>query len=81
MMGDARDTLIQSVRNLPEQPDVVVLVEREDPEERATLIADGCLAILNHTLEDETLKAGGAAGEILREIFPVPTLWYGVNYV
>lgn len=57
LMGDARDTLIQSVRNLPEQPDVVVLVEREDPEERATLIADGCLAILNHTLEDDTLKA------------------------
>ena len=57
VVGDAQHAFIQSVRNLPEQPDVVVLVDQEDPEERASLIADGCLAILNQTLEDDSLKA------------------------
>jgi len=57
VMGDEQDAFIQSIRSLPEQPDVVVLVEREDPKERARLIADGCLAILNQTLEDDSLKA------------------------
>ena len=31
--------------------------------------------------EEALLKAGGRAGEVLREIFPIPGLWYGVNYV
>lgn len=31
--------------------------------------------------EDELLKLGGQAGEILRACLPLPGLWYGVNYV
>ena len=31
--------------------------------------------------EESLLQNGGRAAEILREILPIPTLWYGVNYV
>ena len=31
--------------------------------------------------EEPLLASGGRAGEILREIFPIPALWYGLNYV
>ena len=31
--------------------------------------------------EEALLEAGGRAGEVLREIFPIPALWSGVNYV
>lgn len=31
--------------------------------------------------EEKLLARGGRAGEALREIFPIPALWYGVNYV
>ena len=31
--------------------------------------------------EEKLLQSGGQAGEILREIFPIPGLWYGLNYV
>jgi len=57
LIADAPDALIQSVRSLPEQPEVVVLTDREDAVERATLLAQGCVAILNPSLEDDTLKA------------------------
>lgn len=30
--------------------------------------------------EDELLSQSGKAGEVLREIFPLPGLWYGPNY-
>ena len=30
--------------------------------------------------EEPLLASGGRAGEILREIFPIPALWYGLNY-
>lgn len=31
--------------------------------------------------EAEALKAGGRAGEVLAEVFPLPALWYGPNYL
>jgi hypothetical protein len=31
--------------------------------------------------EEPLLASGGRAGEVLREIFPIPALWYGLNYV
>lgn len=31
--------------------------------------------------EEALLKAGGRAGEALRQVFPIPALWYGINYV
>jgi DNA-binding NtrC family response regulator len=57
LMGNAPEALIQSVRSLPEQPELVVLTDRENADSRATLLAQGCLAILNTSLNDDTLKA------------------------
>jgi two-component system response regulator AtoC len=48
--------LVQSVRDLPEQPEIVVLTDTEDADERASLLASGCLAVLNRKLEDRRLK-------------------------
>jgi len=31
--------------------------------------------------EEELLQTGGPAGEVLRQIFPIPVLWCGMNYV
>lgn len=31
--------------------------------------------------EEALLAAGGRAGEVLREVLPIPGLWYGPNYV
>ncbi len=31
--------------------------------------------------EEKLLSRGGRAGEVLRRLFPIPALWYGVNYV
>jgi hypothetical protein len=31
--------------------------------------------------EERLLAGGGRAGEALRQVFPIPALWYGVNYV
>jgi DNA-binding NtrC family response regulator len=49
--------LIRSVKELPERPEVIVLVDREDPEERARLLAAGCLAVVYTRLPDEALVA------------------------
>jgi predicted N-acetyltransferase YhbS len=32
-------------------------------------------------VEEEMLKLGGKAGDVLRACLPIPGLWYGVNYV
>lgn len=49
--------LIQSVRDLPEQPEIVVLTESDDAEDGASLLASGCLAVLDyHHLADGSLK-------------------------
>ncbi len=32
-------------------------------------------------VEEALLKSGGRAGEILAQVFPIPALWYGVNYL
>ena len=31
--------------------------------------------------EEPLLQSGGQAGDLLRRIFPIPALWYGINYV
>jgi len=46
---------IGSLRLLPQNPEVVVLSEDEDPEERARLLRAGCLAVLFKGLVDEEL--------------------------
>ncbi len=48
-------SLIASIRGLPEHPEVIALRPREDPEERARLLAAGCLAVLWLGLPDAML--------------------------
>ena len=50
------EALIGAIRSLPEQPEVVVLCSDEDAEERARLLAAGCLAVLWQGLADATLS-------------------------
>jgi len=47
--------LIRALKELPERPELLVLVDREDPEERARLLAAGCLAVIYTQLPDDAL--------------------------
>jgi DNA-binding NtrC family response regulator len=47
---------VRSVRELPEQPEVIVVTDSEDAQERSSLLGAGCLAVVNHRVPDETLK-------------------------
>jgi two-component system response regulator AtoC len=47
---------VRSVRQLPERPEVIVVTDTEDAQERSSLLAAGCLAVVNHRVPDETLK-------------------------
>lgn len=47
--------LIRSIRSLPEHPEIIVLRPQEDAEERARLLAAGCLAVLWQDLPDAVL--------------------------
>jgi DNA-binding NtrC family response regulator len=47
---------IRAVRGLPEQPEVLVVTDVEDAEERSTLLAAGCLAVVNHRVSDPILQ-------------------------
>ena len=74
--GNASET-VSSLRTLPESPDVVVLVEDEDPEQRAALLGAGCLSVLytglpNHMLEEALSAAIERRLQTAEESF-VPT--------
>ena len=56
LIGASASETINSLRTLPESPDVVVLCEEEDPEERASLLAAGCLSVLYTGLSNEMLE-------------------------
>ncbi len=56
LLPHAAGRWIASVRRLPENPDVVVLCDREDPKRRAALLRDGCLAVLYEGLTDAELR-------------------------
>ncbi len=47
---------VAAIRQLPEQPEFVVLSKREDSADRAHLLASGCIAVLNTCLPDEALQ-------------------------
>lgn len=55
--------LIGTVRGLPDEPEVVVLCEREDPEERAALLEAGAYAVIYEGLADQALA--GALGTLI----------------
>ncbi len=56
LLPDPPFDLIGSIRKLPESPEVVVLSTREDAEERARLLAEGCYAVLSSRLSNRVLK-------------------------
>jgi DNA-binding NarL/FixJ family response regulator len=56
--------LVAEIRALPEQPDVVVVSLEEDPEERAELLAAGCLAVVSEGLDER--KLGRALGALFQ---------------
>ena len=50
---ESADLIVKLLRDLPDSPNVVVLSEREDPEERVRLLSAGCDAVLNTNLPGE----------------------------
>jgi len=55
-LGVSASDSVSSLRTLPESPDVVVLSDEEDPEERASLLAAGCSSVLYTGLANEMLE-------------------------
>ncbi len=51
------DVLAREIRKLPDQPEVVVISNQENPEERATLLAAGCYAVIFEGLPDTQISA------------------------
>jgi DNA-binding NtrC family response regulator len=56
LIGASASETVSSLRTLPESPDVVVLCEREDPQERAALLSAGCLSVLYTGLPNQMLE-------------------------
>ncbi|MFT7640178.1 MAG: DNA-binding NtrC family response regulator [Pirellulaceae bacterium] len=56
LIGASASETVSSLRTLPESPDIVVLCEQEDPEERASLLAAGCLSVLYTGLPNDMLQ-------------------------
>ncbi len=61
LLGKPAETWVRSIRNLPDDPEVIVLSSREDAAERAELLAAGAMAVLHRDLPEpilaETLRA------------------------
>ncbi len=55
-LTDQPEHLIRSIRSLPEHPELVVMSDKEDAEDRALLLALGCLGVLNKSLGDKALR-------------------------
>ncbi len=54
-LPDAAGDLVAALRKLPDRPDVIVLQGRDDAEERAALLAAGCMAVVSLDLADAQL--------------------------
>ncbi|RJP77873.1 MAG: sigma-54-dependent Fis family transcriptional regulator [Desulfobacteraceae bacterium] len=51
------EVLAREIRKLPDQPEVVVISDQENPEERAKLLAAGCYAVIFENLPDIQISA------------------------
>lgn len=49
--------LMQQLHELPENPDVIVVSDYEDPEARAQLLAEGCVAVLYQDLQTSSMQS------------------------
>ncbi|HXI04402.1 MAG TPA: sigma-54 dependent transcriptional regulator [Candidatus Saccharimonadales bacterium] len=56
LLGDRAEAVIARLRALPDRPEVVVVAGNEDAQDRARLVAAGCLAVINETLPDKVLR-------------------------
>jgi DNA-binding NtrC family response regulator len=61
LVGEPPPDWLKQLLPAPRGTDVVVLVEREDAHDRATLLAAGCAAVLNVTVADRELAGALAA--------------------
>jgi two-component system, NtrC family, response regulator AtoC len=52
MLGTVPGRSVDRLARLPDDPHVVVLSDREDPNERATLVVAGCQGVINVSLSD-----------------------------
>ncbi len=56
LLGAPAAETVNSLHTLPESPDVVVLCDEENPEDRASLLAAGCLCVLYTGLPNRMLE-------------------------
>jgi DNA-binding NtrC family response regulator len=55
-LPDPIETTIEIIQALPERPEVIVVSQKENAEERARLLIAGCTAVLNLSLDDNTIR-------------------------
>ena len=54
-LPDPPADVLDGLRNLPRAPEVIVLQDKDDPEDRAALLAAGCLGVISRDLPDKLL--------------------------
>jgi two-component system response regulator AtoC len=55
-LHDPIEATVETIQALPERPEVIVVSHEEDAPERARLLIAGCTAVLNLSLDDDTLR-------------------------
>ena len=55
-LPDPIDKTVATIQALPERPEVIVVSDEENPQERARMLIAGCTAVLNVTLDDDVLR-------------------------
>jgi two-component system response regulator AtoC len=55
---------VRFVRELPEHPEIIVVSDQEDPQERGSLLASGAMAVVNQQLPDDAV--GETLGALVR---------------
>ncbi|MFH1998043.1 MAG: sigma-54 dependent transcriptional regulator [Planctomycetota bacterium] len=56
-IDNSYESFMPKLRNLPDHPEVLIVRDHEDPEERANLLAAGCGVVLYDGLSDDSIKA------------------------
>ncbi len=53
-LPDPISDTVETIQALPERPEVIIISDEENVDERARLLIAGCTAVLNSSLDDET---------------------------